>query len=269
MDSQHRHELEQNDLAEALSGFGKWWSKWGNAVLLVVLAAAVSFTVYRYLSVRAIDAHERAWFDLAAETSPQALQDVARNHSDPTIKAMAYLRGGDLQLALALTPESALAPPVGDDADGAAADAQPAVDPATALEDAGTMYEQAAGFAPNATIKANALLGLASVAESKREFDAARGHYEGVLSLVGDRQPMLAAMAQARLDRLDELKTPVRFAPAAPAAPATPVEPTDTPADDAAPAAAETAESGSAQPDAPGDGATDAPPAESAEPASP
>lgn len=236
MDQQHRQDLERNDLAEAITGFGSFWSRWGNAVLIVVLILAIGFTAYRFLNVRAREAHENAWADLAAESSPSGFAEIARTHADPTVKALAYLRAGDLLLNQAVLPqdEPAATPPATQPAEGATPPAQPEtpakVDPVEALEDALGMYGEALKAAPNDVIKSNALLGLAAVAESQRKFDEAKWHYDEVVKLARENYPQLAARAQARLDMLPSLQTPVEFAPEpAPAAPAEAAAPATTP----------------------------------------
>ena len=73
MDTQHRHELKENDLAEFLENFGEWWNKHGTVAMLILLFLVGGFLGYRLLRARAIDQREAAWRDLANTTKPGIL----------------------------------------------------------------------------------------------------------------------------------------------------------------------------------------------------
>lgn len=232
MDRQERHELEQNDLESFFQNFGDFWNKYGNAVLFFVMLAALAFAGYRFFNYRYTEAHETAWADLAGSTSPQAYTEVAADHDNTTVQALAYLRGGDLLLAQALSPDEPAQPEPAPTPEGQTPEGQPApnptpepakpIDRAATLNDAAAMYAQALGAAKDKPLIAlNARLGAAAVAESQGKFDEAKAHYEAVAQEAGEKFPVLAAQAKTRLGLLDTLKTPVAFAPDPPA-PATP-----------------------------------------------
>ncbi len=205
MDADHRHELKENDLAEFITHFGQWWSKHGNKLLLSALVISVVILGRQWLHTRSAAAQENAWADLAGATSPDSYRLVALSHDNPTVRAMAYLRGADLLL------NEAVAGPGDDDNtanDSAKLTAQ------QSLQEAAAMYNQVIqdNQAPLA-FHLNAGLGLAAVAEGQRDWPQAKQLYEQVIDQAGAAFPTIAHQAQARLDMLDRLREPVVFAP--------------------------------------------------------
>jgi predicted negative regulator of RcsB-dependent stress response len=240
MDSEHRHELKENDLEQFLRNFKEWWGKHGNFLLVVILLAVLVFGGVRLYRGRLRDLHNQAWSDLANATSPEVYRQVVSEHDNPTVQALALLRAGDLQLQRATQPpqtdslgqtkpETTLSP----------ADRQ------AALEDATGLYQQVLqqDTAPP-LIKLNARVGLASIAEARKQWDQARELWEAVKKDAGDTLPVIRAQAEGRLAMLDQLKSPVEFAPDKPAitpnipgnenAKPSPEPDTKKPADDAA-----------------------------------
>ena len=145
MDPNHYHELEENDLAAFLINFRQWWNKYGNTLLAVILIAATVFLGKRWYDSSRAAAHEAAWSDLALATSPGAFRDVAATHPDPTVQALARLRGADLLLLKA----SQLSDEAAADADPSSQDDEPApTSPANtddALQKAAVMYRSNRG----------------------------------------------------------------------------------------------------------------------------
>jgi len=197
MDSEHRHELKENDLADFLAHFGQWWAKHGTKLLTVVLVLAVAFTGKRWYDMRTVAAKENAWRDLAETTSPEGYRSVALTHPNAAVRALAYLRGADLLLANTA---------VGDDSDLA--------ETSQTLDSAALMYEQVINDRQTHLVyKLNAQLGLAAVAEGGRDWDAARQHYQSVIDQAGTQYTTIAKQAQARAAMLDRLEKPVVFGP--------------------------------------------------------
>ena len=232
MDADHRHELHENDLAVFLANFGEWWNKHGNTVLTVLLIAVVVYAGKTWYQSSQAKAHEAAWSDLANATSPGACQSVAESHSDPAVRALAYLRAGDLLLKKAsqletqaateaLTgdkPDESQAGDEGEDASGQDPDpsdfgSNPGLTASGALETAQSMFRRVVqDDSANPIYRLNALLGLAAVAEGLENWDEAGGHYQSVLDQAGAGYEAISSQARTRLDMIDQLKTPVIFA---------------------------------------------------------
>lgn len=202
------HDLRDNDLAEFFSHFGEWWSQYGNTVLAVVLAGAIVFLGYKFWTIRSYQATESAWSELANTTSPQNYLSVAADHSDPAVQALAYLRAGDL---FAQAARAAHAP---------AAASQPAqhLSPEQALSQAQDAYQHVLAVAKHPVYRINATLGLARVAESRRDWSAAQKQYQQALDAAQTASlPSLALQAQHGLDMLPQLQEPVVFPATQPA----------------------------------------------------
>ncbi|MEX0885430.1 MAG: hypothetical protein WD009_03225 [Phycisphaeraceae bacterium] len=217
MDSQERHDLKENDLAEFFQNFGEWWAKWGNTVLIVFVLVAGSFAAYRLVSYRSEMRHETAWGELAAATTAAQYMDVAASHEQPAVQVLAYLRGGDLYLAHARLPADAPTPRSRNE------ELPPPVDVEMPAEEAAQRAEQAYGrvmeLADEPTFRVNALLGLAAVAETHQAWDEAAEHYDAAAELAGDVLPGLARTARQRRELLPAIRQPVVFAPARSASP--------------------------------------------------
>ncbi|MDP7162757.1 MAG: hypothetical protein QF577_08530 [Phycisphaerae bacterium] len=80
-------------------------------------------------------------------------------------------------------------------------------------------------------------LGLAKLAETRRDFSAARVQYQAALNLGDSAGPVTHAMAQDGLNRLEDFATPVRLATTLPSRPTTVpvIGPTTQPASSAQP----------------------------------
>jgi len=222
MDSKHRHELHENDLYEGITHAKDVWARYGNTVLIIVLVVAGFFAVSRLIRVTREQAHESRWSDLAMTTSPEAYRSIGQAASEPSLQALAYLRGADLLLTRAAVPGEVKPPiPTADGTTPAPAPAAPpsAQDRQRMIEDAALMYEQVLAIKGAHELYAmNARLGLANVAESRGDLEQARKLYEQVKTDSGERYSGIAAQATGRLAVLDRLARPVKFAPALPPA---------------------------------------------------
>lgn len=202
MDSEHRHELKENDLATFLTHFGEWWGKHGTNILIVITVLLIVVLGYRFLDMRATTAHNEAWSDLAATASPEGYRTLAETHKDPAVQALAYLRGGDLLLAQSTSASAK-------NVDGADAVGTPQ----EALENAKVMYQQVLSISQEPVYRVNAMMGLAAVAEAERNWEQAGTYYRQVIGQAQEKMPWIAADAQKRLDLLDRLAEPIAFAP--------------------------------------------------------
>lgn len=194
MDSQHRHELEQNDLQEFLAHFKQWWAKHGQSVMIIITVCVVAFAGYRLYRSSQVREHDAAWMDLATSTSPFSYSEVAEKHSDPTVRALAHLRAGDLLRKQAFVPT-------------AEQDANP--DPERDLNSAADHYQQVLDNSPGTAFTYNAYVGLATVEESRSNFDAARDYYEKAKAAAADEMPHVIARIDERIATIDRLSQPV------------------------------------------------------------
>lgn len=195
MDSQHRHELKENDLAEFLTNFGEWWSKHGKSLLITALVVGLGLGGYRMFKTKSSMAHENAWNDLATTSSPEAFRILAQEHGDPAVRALAYRNAADLLLAAARVPTEI---PEQNE---------------KMLVEAKQLYQKLLEQAPHKVYKLNAMIGLANVAESRKQWDEAAETWQSTLQLASDEYPVITAQAKHRLEFLDRLKVPVFLAP--------------------------------------------------------
>ena len=246
MDTEERHELKENDLAEFFRNFGEWWSKHGNTVLIILIIVLGGITAYRFYSSSTYERHQDAWTDLANATGPEGYVQVARMHDVPAVQTLANLRGADLFRLRAI---GRYEPPTSGeqaqtDSEAAAADATAGSDsdsssppPSADLEQAAALYQRVLEAEPSQTptaYRVNALLGLGSVAESRKAWEEAQQHYEKAIDLADDSLPALAQQAMRRRDLLNELQRPIVFA-TQPAQPTGAMPPTTQPSSFQAP----------------------------------
>lgn len=210
MDTEHRHELKENDLAEFIANFGETWRKYGNLIVTTLLVLVVGFTAVRWLTARAATAKEQAWRDLAETTSPDGFRAVAIANRDPAVRSLAYLRGADQLLARSAAPANRSDNPLAIESTSAMPND---ADIENDLNSAAQMYEQVIRDEVPIIYKLNAHMGLAAIAETKRDWEQARDHYESVLALADDTYVNIARRANTRAEMLDRLKELVIFAP--------------------------------------------------------
>lgn len=226
MDSQHRHELQENDLQAFIIRIRYYLATYWQQLIIALSLVVLLITAIQFVRSRSYRHHEDAWMELSTVSSPDAARAVAQTHDDPTVKVMAYLAGADLSLTRATSPNAMNL--AGPEAPGKA----PAtVDPDIALKQAQEMYKAALsvpGVAP--IFGLNARLGLASVAEARQDWAEASSQYQQVIKQAGTELPAITAQAQARLDLLDRVKKPVTLAP-----PEVAPVPTTAPAAESAP----------------------------------
>ncbi len=210
MDPEHRRELEQNDLVEFITHFRELWIKHGLKSLLIILVALSGLFAYRWNMDQTKLEHDRAWGDLDSATSPDSLRAVAKAHAVDGVAVHAYLRAADLSLAKALGQGQFIS----------SVDDERGVDDAQRQEllDAAQQDYQRVVDDPSThiAVRLNAMLGLAAVAEWRQQWDEARGIYEQVQQLAGDRYEKIAGQAEVRAAALDRAAMPVMFAPEPP-----------------------------------------------------
>lgn len=201
MDSDHRHELKENDLEDFFHNFRQFWDKWGNTLLMAVLAVLVGVLVTRFVNQWRQQRHDQAWEALITETSPLGLEEVAKQTNDPTVSILASLQAGEAALrnkpadvvSLGTLSETRKA-----ELTSAQGDFQKVID----NPDADELY------------KLNAMLGLAAVMEELGQPDEATKLYQQVIERgKAAHQPSIAAEAEGRMAMVPRLGEPMRFGP--------------------------------------------------------
>lgn len=211
MDTEHRHELKENDLAEFLTHFGQTWRQYGNLILTVVLVLVIGFTAMRWFKANAASTQEQAWRDLTETTSPDGYRAVALTNRDPAVRALAYLRGADQLLAQSAAPFKRNDNLSSTDQTIAETSDQ---DRSSDLDGAASMYEQVIRDEQiHLVYKLNAQMGLAAVAECRHDWGEAREQYEKVSELASEKYATISQRAKTRATLLDRLNKPVVFAP--------------------------------------------------------
>lgn len=200
MDADTRHQLKQNEFAEALSKLVDFSDKRTTAWIVVILVVALGYAGYKFWgwhqrthmiqsaqALTLIDASDASMGD-----APLAeLRQLIADNSEPGLVSLARL-----QLAEGLEAR-------GKGPDGAAK-----------LAEAETQYKTILGI-PNAphSVKAAALYRLGIFHETKRDFEQAREMYTTLGRNLSYQGSPFTGLAETRLEQLDELAVPVVFKP--------------------------------------------------------
>jgi hypothetical protein len=250
MKAQRRHELKQNTLAHSLETLPEFGRQHGTKILLVVLFGLLVVLLIRSRVASSKAAAEQAAYALGhgremveqlqanavrlppgqlasvardvSKNVDQAVQNVLDSSDDSRMIAEARILQGDLNWQLVALPE----PP------GAATRpdlALPRTDEQV-LDAAAAAYQAAVDErnAPRESV-VTARLGLAAVAENRRQWDAAKDQYQKVLDDPATPKPLkdLAANSISRLEMLR--KPPLIAAPASAPSTAAASQPSTTP----------------------------------------
>lgn len=210
---------DTNEIEDFASRIKVGWARWGNLLTIgfgLGMLAFVAFGPMEWFGRKNLlesyrdKNHEEIYRELSSD-SPEVLAAQSLTCKDPKVAALMALRGADLFLKKAQIQEK-------DE------------DAKKALAGAEKLYKQVADApAADGMVKANALLGLASVAESKGSWAEAEAAYDRVIK-TPDVLANLAQLAQLRKDKIAALRQPVVFGPEPvkapePKAPATPAAP--------------------------------------------
>ena len=195
MDSQHRHELKENDLADFLLNFRQWWAQHGKKTLIMIVVIAVVVTLWRLRSATAEVRHEQAWSNLAASSGPDAFLAIAAEADNATLRNLARVRGADLWALKATLPQAELTT-------------------IQMLDQAEETYQEVISD-PQAplVLRLNAMLGLAAVGETRGDWDKTDQWYDRVIEQAGGLYPAHRAEAESRRVLVEQLKKPLTFAP--------------------------------------------------------
>ncbi len=193
MDSEHRHELKENDLEVAITSLKAWWVRHQVKVLGgAVLAAALIFGI-RWMNASATGTRDAEQYELATAPTPEALRKLAQTTGNESVQVHANLRGAD-----SILPQ--LRKPVGDGKDQITAQHRKKL-----IEDAQAMYHAALAESKHPLVKIKAHMGLAVLAQSRGEWDKAREHYQAAQKAGGPGYEYLtqrAAAFEAAIDRV-------------------------------------------------------------------
>lgn len=263
MKSERRHELETNQLAQALAYLPELMRLYGNRILLALvlialLVAVIGMRVHfnRKAAAEAVNAlafaRERLaslqGFQPLAYANPEdrqttyrqyvqeisdALEQVVRSVDDPVLLADALVARGDLNWTMASYPEQPEATTrpslaLQEDREGPLAVAKQA-------------YEDVLRHYPDNTMAVlSARFGLAAIAENAGDWAAAEQHYQAIVSNQKFHEAF-RKQAEQRLKTLDDIRQPVFIADrsslaAAETAPADVKTPAETPAPSTQPA---------------------------------
>lgn len=205
MDKEHKEELQQSDLAEAIKNWKELWAKYGTHVLMAVLIVLAVVVFMRWYGGRETRMLEEAYGVLADSATPRGKQEAAAEFSHvPGFAGQAKLQAADLTLrqALNLTAQPGSAP-------------TPAPTPEemkSKLNDAAGLYQDVIKLNGSPLQVINAQFGLASVHESLGNFDKAAAAYDAAVAAAGDKYPHLADTAKRLKGELARISVPVKFA---------------------------------------------------------
>lgn len=237
MKSERRHDLKTNALARGLEGLPNYWRDYGSRALLVVVVALIVYLLVRYWNDRKASQAQQA--ALAMTTIQEKLEDIDRlagafsantaqavadqrqkdardvedaidtvlDHAhDARAKANAYVARGELNWKLANLPELP------------GADTRPSLKLSNRdklLDNAKSAYEEVLrSNSGDALDEFSARMGLAAIAEDKRDWGAARQQYQ--LAADSGLPEAFRDYARKRLTDLSQYQKPVLIAPPEP-----------------------------------------------------
>jgi hypothetical protein len=196
--------------------FIDWLRKWNMPILLVVALVALGWVGYqRWQTSRAAEV-ARAFADMEAAQSPEALRSVAANYEGiRSVSEVARLRAADIYLQSFRTGVKPGSQPQ-QNGQFAAEDLLSEGDRTTMLEQAENLYRMVLQATSQQQSKAlfaiGSSFGLAAVAESRGDLDAARQHYQRTAELAESGGfPGQAEIARERITKLPELAQPPRL----------------------------------------------------------
>lgn len=211
MKARRRHELQQNVLDAELGRVVQFFRKYGTYMVWGAVIAALVLLVTMYSISKSRERHrnvhtryERAVTDRTIKLDDRLkdLKALVEQDINTDIAALACLALGDENAGQLATAGSST----------------PAGQRKHFHDQAEIHYRKAIRrFADRPTIVGRAHLGLALLAESRRDFDAAETEYQAVLTAAQLQAGPLADAAAKGLETLDRLRLPVVMATTAPA----------------------------------------------------
>jgi len=212
MKAKRRHELHQNALDAELHkiiGFFKrygTWIGWGALIVALVVLVVVYLArqrEHRDLQLRQdLNAAMSESPDITPEDRLARLQALAAQTDSKPIAAEALVALGDTYARQALSAEAG-------------------AERTSYLDRAAEAYSRlVAEFGEEPVFVAKAHIGLAKLAETRRDFQAARAEYNAVLAIPAVQGLPAVAVARQSLGQLSSLEQPVPMATTLPTQPA-------------------------------------------------
>lgn len=221
MDSEHRHELKSNELADFLKNFPQYCKDNSNIILGVglILVALITWPLFNKMGRNKAVAQQSQVSDaiqklnqtindaLRASNDPQALDAVSvsaqtlmddtAKTDNPNLAALAYIKAAQaIRTGLHIKKENLTAAAIESD-----------------TQKAQEAYEKALKMAETPTIKAMAQLGLALCAEERGQTQQAADIYQTIVDDESYAATVFPKQAQLRLDAIDENAESFIFAP--------------------------------------------------------
>ncbi|MHC4552603.1 MAG: YfgM family protein [Planctomycetota bacterium] len=222
MDSEHRHELKSNELADILTHLPEFCKKNSNVIIGVALIVIglVTWPMFNKMGKQKVIAQQSQVSDAIQQLSQsvgaalqetatdadletillnaQTLTDDVAKTDNPNLAALAYIKSGQAyRTYLHLAKENL---------DAAAIEEK--------VQKAEEAYNKALEKADIATVKAMAQLGLGLCAEERGQTAQAANIYKAIVADESYAATAIPAQAQIRLDGLDENAETFTFAPA-------------------------------------------------------
>jgi hypothetical protein len=185
MDSEHRHELKENDLATAITTAKDWWGKHQMKVLSTAVVVAALILAIRYFSATAANTRDGEQYELATAPGPDAFRKLAQATGSESVMVQASLRGGDAIL-------TELRKPTGTGPDQVAADKKKQL-----TESAEGMFKAVLEEAKHPLIRIKARFGLAAIAETRGDWKKAAEQYQAIKKEGGEGYEYLTKRAAA------------------------------------------------------------------------
>lgn len=184
----HQTDLKEDrineDFVESLKRYGPW--------VLIAVLAVISVRLWMQRTANAeVATRDQAWVELLTTTEPASLNDIAISWDGiDSVSQLARLKAGQILLTrIASTPDMS------------------ADDRAVALDDASRQFEMVISVddasRANTVVAVTALNGLAAIAESRGDAEAARGFYSRSASRAEGWLEPLAAQARLRAASAD------------------------------------------------------------------
>jgi hypothetical protein len=207
-------QMQQSDLSESRINeeFVDWLKRWGNTILLVILAVALAGVGWNWLQRKADTERDAAWANLAGAQLPASLEEVAKESKGvDSVTTLALLNAADQYLTSIQN---------GTRFDRESTDEDYLLDDQTRalfLERANTLYAEAIlsvgdGYQKTFAKKVlvvSALFGQAAIAESQGNIEESKRVLARIVDVSNPQYPQLASQATARTESLGPLATPI------------------------------------------------------------
>lgn len=219
MKSEERQELKQNDLADWIYHVPAFLSKYGTHLLFALVIALLAFNLWNWYQREQTRKTQNAWLELTeaerAQDPPAQYNRLILEYDVRPVQALAYANLGDFYHRILLLGQIPPEYP-----------AMKEVAPEFAMAEAQKAYNKVlADFADQPLAVLRAHMGLGRLYEAQGEFTKARAQYEKLTATdTPYYNPAFAAVAQERIDTLDNRRRDVAFGPPAATQPTAPVD---------------------------------------------